>query len=139
MARVSNLSADMTIVFKTLIVDDSETFRHLLKEILSARFPSMEITEAVNASSVLEQVNRLGPDLILMDIKLPDGSGLGLTRSIKVKHPDTIVAIITAYDLPEYRYAASKAGANHFIHKDSFAGDDILNLVVSIVSTQDKH
>ncbi len=129
----------MTIVFRTLIVEDSGTFRHLLKELLNARFPSMSIQEAVDVSSALEQVNSFRPHLIFMDIKLPDGSGLSLTRSIKTEHPDTVIIVITAYDLPEYRYAALKAGASHFIHKDTFSSDEIMNLVTSIVNSQDEH
>ena len=122
--------------FTTLIVEDNESFRHSLNEILSTRFPSMTIVEAGNANSVPEQVESLVPDLVLMDIKLPDGNGLSLTRSIKADHADTIVIVITAYDLPEYRHAAFQAGASYFIPKGSFVDNDILSLIESIVNAR---
>ena len=126
-------------MFKTLIVEDNEAFRQSLSEILSMRFPSMTIAEAGDANSVQEQMDNLIPDLVLMDIKLPDGNGLSLTRSIKSNHADTIVIVITAYDIPEYRHAAFKAGASYFIPKSSFADDDILGLVETIVSSREYH
>ena len=124
-------------MFKTLIIEDNESFRHSLNDILSTRFPSMTITQAGDAKDALEKLGGQAPDLVLTDIKLPDGNGLSLTRSIKADHADTIVIVITAYDIPEYRYAAFQAGASYFIPKGSFAGDDILGLVETIVSSRE--
>ena len=126
-------------MFKTLIVEDNEVFRQSLSECLSTRFPSMMIDEAWDTHSVLEKVESLLPDLVLMDIKLPDGNGLGLTRSIKISHAETVVIIITAYDLPEYRHGAFSAGANYFLPKGSFGGDGLLDLVESIVNAKGCH
>lgn len=124
-------------MFKTLIIDDNEAIRRILNQTLSARFPRMTITEAADARNALTILEREIPDLILLDIKLPDGNGIGLARDIKEKHPGIILIIITAYDLPEYRYAASSAGANHFVPKEAFMSEDILSLIEFIVHAKE--
>jgi DNA-binding NarL/FixJ family response regulator len=75
----------------------------------------MEIIEAKNGKEGMEQAASFHPDLIFMDIRLPDESGLELTKKIKASWPDTTIIILTHYDFPEYREAASKHGANHFL------------------------
>ncbi len=119
---------------KALIVEDHADFRQSLNLSLRARFPSLSITEAGTGKAALEQIADLNPDLIFMDINLPDDNGLNLTRIIKSGHADTPVIIITAYDLPEYRQAAFEAGASQFIPKSSLGGDEMLKLVESVMT-----
>jgi len=121
----------------TLIVEDSTFFRQLLKETLLSRFPKMDITEAGSAEEALGKIQISSPDLIFMDIKLPGESGLELTKKIKDQHPDIPIVILTSYDLPEYREAASQYKANHFLSKGSTTKEKILTLVKSILS--DRH
>jgi DNA-binding NarL/FixJ family response regulator len=118
---------------KALIVEDHADFRHSLNLTLFSRFPSLSIAEAGTGKAALEQVDDLDPDLIFMDINLPDDNGLNLTRIIKASHADTTVIIITAYDLPEYRQAAFEAGASQFIPKSSLGEDEVLKLVESVM------
>jgi len=119
---------------KALIVEDSASFRELVKDILHSQFPSMEIIEAKNGKEGMEQAASFHPDLIFMDIRLPDESGLELTKKIKASWPDTTIIILTHYDFPEYREAASKQGANHFLAKGATTEEEILKLVQSILS-----
>ena len=122
-------------MFKTLIVEDSFIFRKLLKEILQARFASMEIIEAMNSKEALEEIySSSPPDLIFMDIKLPGQNGLDLAKQVKAKYPDTVIVILTSYDLPEYREAASQSKADYFLAKGSSSKADIFALVDSILS-----
>jgi DNA-binding NarL/FixJ family response regulator len=116
-------------MFKTLIVEDNDTFRQSLKEILKARFPTMVIKEACNGNEALDEVAGLMPDLIFMDIKLPGINGLELTRTIKSAYTDTIIIILTSHDLPEYREAAYASGARFFATKGSSSAEDITALV----------
>lgn len=104
---------------RTLIVEDNNLFRQTLKESLQMSFPGIAIDEAVNGAEALQRVNDFVPDLILMDIRLPGESGLGLTKKIKAIYPDVTVFILTHYDTPECREAASRYGADRFISKDS--------------------
>lgn len=104
---------------RTLIVEDSSLFRQTLKESLQMSFSAIAIDEAANGAEALQRVNASLPDLILMDIRLPGESGLGLTKKIKEIYPDVTVFILTHYDTPECREAASRHGADRFIAKDS--------------------
>ncbi len=104
---------------RTLIVEDNSLFRQTLRESLEMSFPGIAIDEAANGAEALQRVNAFLPDLILMDIRLPGESGLGLTKKIKEIHPDVTVFILTHYDTPECREAASRYGADRFIVKDS--------------------
>lgn len=119
--------------FKTLIVEDNVSFRQTLLEILAARFPFMSIEEAGEGEEALQKINLLVPDLIFMDIKLPGENGLHLTQKIKAKYPEVVIIILTSYDFPEYREAAYRYGANHFIVKGLAPNEEILALVESIL------
>jgi DNA-binding NarL/FixJ family response regulator len=119
--------------FKTLIVEDNDTFRQLLVESLNARFPAMIIGEASAGQEVIPKVETFFPDLIFMDIKIPQENGLSLTCKIKADYPETVVIILTSFDLPEYREAAYTRGANYFLAKGSSSNEEILALVASIL------
>ena len=121
---------------KTLLVEDNIPFRKSFKEILQARFPSLEIREAGNGKEALKQIEAFPPDLIFMDIKLPGENGLVLTKRIKTEHPEIIVVILTSYDLPEYREAAFKYHANHFFTKTS-STREIMEVVESVLACLD--
>ncbi len=120
-------------MFRTLIVEDSAFYRQLLKEALNSRFPSMEIFEATDGEGALKKIEAHPPDLVFMDIKLPGESGLDLTKKIKTQHPNIVVIILTAYDIPEYREAAKQYKADYFLSKGSATKEDILTLVDSIL------
>jgi DNA-binding NarL/FixJ family response regulator len=121
-------------MFTTLIVEDNSTFRQSLKEVLCDQFPDMCVVEASNGQETLSQFARFVPPLVFMDIRLPNGSGLDLTKKIKADHPETVVVILTSYDLPEYREAALRHGASHFLTKGSVTSDELAALVRSIAS-----
>jgi DNA-binding NarL/FixJ family response regulator len=121
-------------MFRALIVEDSNFYRKLLRETLFSQFPKMDISEAVDGEEALKKVNAIPPDLIFMDIKLSGESGLEVTRKIKTQYPNIVVIILTSYDLPEYREAASQYKANHFLSKGSATREHIVSLVKSILS-----
>jgi CheY-like chemotaxis protein len=117
--------------FRILIVDDFGSYRKLFKKTLRISFPSIAIDEATNGSEALQKVEALLPDLIFMDIRLPGESGLTLTKKIKATHPNITILILTAYDIPEYREAASKYGADRFLAKNSLNYMELKELVKS--------
>lgn len=125
-------------MFTTLIVEDNGFFRRLLKESLSSRFPSMEIQEADDGEDAFLRIMDRVPDLIFMDINLPGDNGLELTKKIKTKFPNVIVIILTNYDYPEYREAASRFQANYLLSKKSTSYENILALVKSILSDRNR-
>ena len=119
-------------LFKTLVVEDNITFRQTLLEILSARFPFMVIEEAGDGREALQKADTFFPDLIFMDIKLPDDNGLELTQKIKAKFPEIVVIVLTGYDLPEYREASLRY-ADYFFSKDSSSAENIFTLIQSVL------
>jgi YesN/AraC family two-component response regulator len=124
-------------MFKTLIVEDNIPFRQSIREILQTQFPSIAIEEAGDASVALEKVDTFLPHLVFMDIKLPNGNGLDLTKKIKKDHPDMSVIILTSYDFLEYRKAAEEYGANHFLSKAAVTREEIVTLVKSFLKKGD--
>lgn len=121
-------------MFKILIVDPNDPFRRSLKQVLINRFPFMDIREAPDGTQCLELVQNFIPDLIFLEIHLPDESGLDLARQIKIDHPDIVVAMLTSYDLPEYQAAAKNSGVEHLVPKDYWTGEDMTALVHSILA-----
>ena len=116
---------------KILVVDDNRLFRAVLKETLNTRFRNIKILEAGDGEKALEEIKTFLPDLILMDIHLPGQNGLQLTKQIKARYPHIRVAIVTSYDEPEYRDAAHRCKADHYIPKDTF-----LSLINSVLSDE---
>lgn len=119
-------------MFDILIVEDNTTFRKSLNEMLTDRFSGIRVLEASDASEALDVVAREKPDLIFMDVRLPGVNGLDLTRKIKNAYCDITIIMLTNYDLEEYREAAERYGADHFIPKGTSSREDIIRLVETI-------
>jgi two-component system response regulator YesN len=121
-------------MFKILIVDPNDPFRRSLKKVLINRFPSVDIQEASDAGEASAMVQDFGPKLIFLEIHLPSESGLDLARRIKIDHPDIIVVILTSYNILEYQKAAEASGIEHLVPKDDWTGEDMIDLVHTILS-----
>jgi DNA-binding NarL/FixJ family response regulator len=119
-----------TKVLKTLIVEDNRFNRDTLKELFRRHFPAMVVEEASSGGEATQKVESFAPDLILMDIRLPDISGLELTRKIKITNPDAKVLILTGHHYPEYKEAAERYGADGFLVKGG-SSKEILAIVES--------
>lgn len=122
------------MTYKTLIVEDNDSFRLALKGLLSSRYPTMSVKEARDGREALNEVKTFNPDLIFMDIKLPGKNGLELTRKIRMSNSEVTIIILTSHDLPEYREAARAGGADHFLTKSSSSANEIFALVDNLLS-----
>jgi DNA-binding NarL/FixJ family response regulator len=102
---------------RVLAVDDSPDFLKLVVRLLSTA-PAIQIVgQAHSGYHALEQVTALHPDLVLMDVAMPDMNGLEATRTIKARPGAPRVIILTLHDNAEYRAAAEAAGADAFVAK----------------------
>ncbi len=119
-------------MLRVLLVEDNDVYRSVLKENLLKHFPSMAIDEAVNSEEALQKVKSATPHLMFIDIRLPGMNGLQLTQKIKKDFPNVRIAIVTGYDLPEYRQAALQYGADGIFVKESLKWDEIEALIKSI-------
>ena len=117
---------------KVLLVEDNRIYRETFKDNLRQHFPVVSVSEAGNADEALQKIRGTPPDLIFMDIRLPGMNGLQLTQRIKKEFPKIPIAILTGYDLPEYREAAIQYGADGFFVKESLKWEEIEALVKSI-------
>jgi len=121
------------IMFRTMLADDSSSFRQIVKESLQDQFPSMDIIEAADGVEAFQKINSYPPNLIFMDIGLPGENGLELARKIKADHPDVIIIILTSHDSPEYREAAIRFKADYFYSKGALFNNGVFTLVKSIL------
>ncbi|MEV7276933.1 response regulator transcription factor [Streptomyces sp. NPDC093111] len=109
----------MTI--RVLIVDDQAMVREGFSVLLGA-MPDIEVVgEAVNGREAVTQVAALRPDVVLMDIRMPELNGIDATREIVAADADAKVLVLTTFDLDEYVYQALRAGASGFLLKDASA------------------
>jgi two-component system response regulator YesN len=122
---------------KTLIVEDNYDFRTSLKALLHARFPdALLIVEAEDATVALRTFYRLCPDVAFVDISLPGNmNGLEFIERIRRENSQVRIIVITSHDLPEYREASMRLGADHFLPKASITNDDITAVMESVMST----
>jgi len=112
-----------------MIVENNISFREIFRDWLLTQYPSTEVIEAGSGEEGLKRLGSYAFDLVFMDISLPGENGLEITRKIKAGWQDLPVTIIASYDIPEYREAAIRYGANAFVAKDSFKWDEISNLI----------
>ncbi|MFJ8645527.1 response regulator [Streptomyces sp. NPDC093546] len=109
----------MTI--RVLIVDDQMMVREGFSVLLNA-MPGIEVAgEAVNGREAVARVAELRPDVVLMDIRMPEMNGIDATREIVAADGDAKVLVLTTFDLDEYVYQALRAGASGFLLKDASA------------------
>ncbi len=120
-------------MFRTMLVDDNRYSRKLVKGTLKSQFPAMDIVEAADGVEAYQEIDSHPPNVVFMDIRLPGGNVLELTRKIKTDYSDLMIIILTNHDLPEYREAAIRYGAEYFLSKSSIATDEISTLVKSIL------
>ncbi|MGX9887516.1 response regulator [Streptomyces sp. NPDC002276] len=109
----------MTI--RVLIADDQMMVREGFSVLLGA-MPDIEVVgEAVNGRDAVERVRELAPDVVLMDIRMPEMNGIEATREIVAADSAAKVLVLTTFDLDEYVYQALRAGASGFLLKDASA------------------
>ncbi|MFC9862623.1 MULTISPECIES: response regulator [unclassified Streptomyces] len=106
---------------RVLIADDQAMVREGFAVLLASQ-PGIEIAgTAADGLEALAKVAELRPDVVLMDVRMPEMDGLEATAQIVASTPDTKVLILTTYDLDEYVYQALCAGASGFLLKDASA------------------
>jgi two-component system, NarL family, response regulator DegU len=101
------------------IVDDHELARESLQNMLSDEIDIEIVGEAANGRQALSLCSRLRPDLILMDVRMPEMDGLAATKEVKQRYPETSVMMLTMHENPDYLLEALKAGAAGYVLKDA--------------------
>ena len=106
----------MTI--RVLVADDQSMVRSGFRMLLSGEEDIDVVAEASNGLEAVEKADRFDPDVILMDIRMPELDGLEATRRIVAADKGARILVLTTFDLDEYVYEALRAGASGFVLKD---------------------
>ncbi len=102
---------------RLLVVDDHEVVRQGLVAMLQRRPGFQVVAEAGTAAEAVEMARRYQPDLVIMDVRLPDGSGIEACREIRAEMPGIRVVILTSYPDEEAVFSAIVAGASGYLLK----------------------
>ena len=106
----------MTI--RVLVADDQPLIRGGFRMVIEGR-PDLELVgEAEDGLEAVELTSELGPDVVLMDVRMPRLDGVEATRRLAAAGSTARILILTTFDLDEYVYAAIRAGASGFLLKD---------------------
>ncbi|KAB1987697.1 response regulator transcription factor [Streptomyces populi] len=120
---------------RVLIADDQQMVRQGFTVLLNTR-PGIEVIgQAVDGLDAVRKVAELAPDVVLMDIRMPELGGIEATRRITTDTPHIKVLVLTTFDLDEYVYEALRAGASGFLLKDASA--DQLAEAVRVIAAGD--
>jgi DNA-binding NarL/FixJ family response regulator len=116
-----------------LLVDDQELMRMAFRMVIDTQ-PDMSILgEACNGREAVAATARLRPDVVLMDVRMPELDGVEATRQIVESSSGARIIILTTFDLDEYVYAALRAGASGFLLKDTQPAD-LLSAIRAVAS-----
>jgi DNA-binding NarL/FixJ family response regulator len=115
---------------RVLIADDHALFRDGLRSMLEAR--GVDVTgEARNGREAVDQARRLSPDIVLMDLNMPELDGLAATRLISAEQPNVKVVILTASEEDAHLFEAIKSGAQGYLFKN-LASDELFRLLEGV-------
>jgi DNA-binding NarL/FixJ family response regulator len=109
----------VTEPIRILIADDQALVRGGLRMILDAQPDLQVVGEAADGRAALQRARELTPDLVLMDVRMPELDGLETTRHLLGRDPSAKVVVLTTFDLDDYVYEAIRAGASGFLLKSA--------------------
>ena len=116
---------------RVMLVDDHEVVRQGLKALIESE-PSLTVVgEAGTVADAVERAAVLRPDIIVMDVRLADGSGIEATREIRAKRPETRVIMLTSFSDDEALFASIMAGASGYVLKQ-IKGNDLVRSIKTV-------
>jgi DNA-binding NarL/FixJ family response regulator len=118
---------------RVVVADDHDLVRAGLRGLLGGERDLEVIGEAANGQEALTLCRRLRPDVVLMDVRMPDMDGLAVTRAIKYESPATSVILFTMYENADYLVEALKAGAAGYLLKGA-SKREIVSTVRQVVA-----
>jgi two-component system response regulator DevR len=116
---------------RVMLVDDHEVVRQGLKSILERREHLRIVAEAGTVAEAVAQAAETQPDVIVMDVRLPDGTGIEACREIRAEHPEIRVLMLTSYTDDEAVYASIVAGAAGYLLKQT-RGRELVSAIEAV-------
>jgi DNA-binding NarL/FixJ family response regulator len=111
---------DDTCSVRVLTVDDQELFRQVAADVISATPGFEAVGEASGGREALNAVDALAPDLVLLDVRMPDLDGIEVARRLGSTHPDTVIALISIEERIDLPSAAQLGEGVAFVRKQDF-------------------
>jgi DNA-binding NarL/FixJ family response regulator len=108
---------------RVMLVDDHEVVRSGVRAMLEAHNDLAVVAEAGSAGAAIEQAASVRPDVIVMDVRLTDGTGITATREIRARRPETRVLMLTSFADDEALFASIMAGASGYVLKQIRGGE----------------
>lgn len=122
---------EVTLLVRIMIVDDHEVVRFGLKNLLERRSDWKVVTEAGSVPQAIRRADEYRPDIIVMDIRLSDGSGIDACREIAKHHPQIKIIILTSFAEDELLFNAISAGAVGYVLKQ-VGNDDLIRAIETV-------
>jgi len=122
----------MTGAIKVLLADDHVVVRAGTRQLLERQTDIKVVGEASTGREAIRLADDLEPDVVVMDVRMPDGGGIEATKRIKEKHPEIAVLVLTAHDDDEYVFALLQAGANGYLLKTAEA-DELTKAIRTVI------
>ena len=116
------------MVLRIELVDDHEVVREGLKALLNAQDDIEVVGEAATVAEAVRRVGYDGPDVVVLDVRLPDGSGIEACREIRARWPDVKVLMLTSFADDEALFSSIMAGASGYVLKQ-IKGTDLVESV----------
>ena len=104
---------------RILIADDHPLFRKGMRTLLDTMSETEVVGEATTGREAVERALALRPDVVLMDLQMPEGGGLAATRELVALHPEVRILVVTLFEDDESVFAALRAGARGYVLKDA--------------------
>ena len=118
---------------RVLVVDDQNLFRSGLVRLLEADSRVQVVGQAVDGLDAIKKVASLKPDVILMDVKMPNLDGIEATRRVLAEHPQIKILILTTFETDSYVLQALRAGASGYVLKDAQI-DSVVSSILAVIS-----
>ena len=119
----------MTDRKKILILDPSPAFRHTLRALIESGQQHLDIAEADDAAAAKRALQEDVPDILLIDIALPDDNGIGLIETLKKMAPEVTIIVLTSHDSAEHEHHSLERGADYFLSKERSNCANLLDIM----------
>jgi DNA-binding NarL/FixJ family response regulator len=120
---------------KILLADDHQIMRDGLRSLIAKQSDMEVVAEAENGRTAIKLTRKLRPDVIVMDINMPDLNGIDASRQIVTEFPDTKIIVFSMYTDHQFVAGALKAGVSGYLQKDS-AFEELERAIRSVISDQ---